>query len=111
MPATAFQGTATRYINQTRCQNVTDAAGSVVRQCYSVQVENPRYRQSQRDAKQYAVSRHTREIDRSLERMRFIRDSDGNLSSGQREQLDGQIATLETETLQLNRGYRQTSPF
>lgn len=100
-PYTFFQGTSARYINQTRCQNVTNAQGEVVRQCYQVRVENPRYRQSQREAKRYELSRHTREISDTLARMQTIRDTGTDLSDSEREQLDMRIAELRTQAQHL----------
>jgi hypothetical protein len=101
-PYTAFEATASPYITQTRCQNVRTANG-VVRQCYSVQVENPRYRQSQRDAKQYAINRHTRNITRSIERLESIRGTSTDLSPQQIRDLDSQIVQLQNESQQLLR--------
>lgn len=105
-PYTYFAGNAARYINQTRCRNTTNAQGQVVRQCYQVQVENPRYRQSQRDAKRFELARYTREIERSLDRMQAIQQADNALSAQDRQQLEQRIATLRTETQQL----RSSSP-
>ena len=110
-PYTAFEGTESRYILRTRCQNVTNNAGQVVRQCYQVQVENPRYRQSQRDAKQFAMNRQTREIVRTIDRLRLIKDSPNGLSNNDRLQLEGQIAQLQTESEQLLRAARRRSLF
>ena len=110
-PYTAFEGTASRYVTQTRCQSVRNSAGQVVRQCYNVQVENPRYRQSQRDAKQMFLSRYTREINRSIERLYYILDTSTELSLAERQQLEVQIAELQTEAEQLLRASRRTSVF
>ncbi len=97
-PYTYFQGTASRYLTRTRCQNTRNATGQIVRQCYNVQVENPRYRQSQIDAKRFTLNRYTREVDKVIERMALIRDSNGSLSAGERSQLDQQIAALLAES-------------
>lgn len=102
-PFTSFEGTASRYVTETRCRNVRNAQGQVVRQCQSVQVENPRYRQSQRDAKNMELRRYTRQIENSIDRMRRIRISSDSLSEGDKLSLDMQIAELETESLQLSR--------
>ena len=110
-PYTAFEGTARRYVTQTRCQNVRNAQGQVVRQCYNVQVENPRYRQSQRDAKRFALSRHTRAIANSIEKLRSIKDHSTALTLSQRQQLEVQIAQLETEARQLFRVTRRRALF
>ncbi len=110
-PYTAFQGTVSQYITQTRCRNVTNAAGQVMRQCYQVQVENPRYRQSQRDAKQFAINRQTREISRSIERLLAIRDEPNSLDNQERVTLETQIAQLQVESEQLLRAARRRSLF
>ena len=107
MPASAFEGTASRYITQTRCQNVRTASGTIVRQCYNVQVENPRYRQSQRDAKQFAMNRHTRDIVRSIERLETIRSTSTGLSTAQLRELDNQIVQLQNQSEQLRRAGRR----
>lgn len=106
-PYTAFEGGVNRYVNQTRCQNVRNAQGQVVRQCYSVQVENPRYRQSQRDAKQFALNRYTRAVVRSIEKLRTIKDQSTELTVGEKQQLEVQIAELQTESEQLLRASRR----
>lgn len=97
-PYTYFQGTASRYVTQTRCENRRNSTGRIVRQCYNVQVENPRYRQSQRDAKRFMLNRHTREVDQIIERMQLIRASNNDLSATERQQLDVQIAQLRAES-------------
>jgi len=111
MPYTAFEGTVSRYVNQTRCQTVTNSRGQVVRQCYTVQVENPRYRQSQRDAKQMFLSRYTRQISNSIARLRLIKDTSSELSNGERQRLEIQIAELQTESEQLLRAARRMTLF
>ncbi|MDD9957490.1 MAG: hypothetical protein OXU66_00985 [Gammaproteobacteria bacterium] len=105
-PYTAFQGSESQYINQIRCRNVRNAAGQTVRQCYSVPVENPRYRLSQREAKQFALQRHTREISRSIARLEGIKNTSTELSAGEKQQIDVQIAELVTESEQLVRSSR-----
>ena len=100
-PSIAFEGTERPYINQTRCTNVRSASGQIVRQCFTVQVENPRYRLSQREAKQFALARHTRQISRSIEKLEGIRNSSTELSNGEKQQIDVQIAELITESEQL----------
>lgn len=102
-PFTSFEGTASRYVTESRCRNARNAQGQVVRQCQNVQVENPRYRQSQRDAKNMELRRYTRQIENSIERMRRIRISSDSLSEVEKLSLDMQIAELETESLQLSR--------
>ena len=100
-PFSVFEGTERRYTNQTRCRNVRNSAGQVVRQCYSVQVENPRYRQSQREAKQFALSRHTREISRSIDKLEEIRNTSSELSLNEQHLIESRIAELVIESEQL----------
>ena len=106
-PVTAFEGLANRFITQTRCRNVSTTGGAIVRQCYNVQVENPRYRQSQRDAKQSAMNRHTRDIVRSIERLETIRATTTELSAAQLRELDNKIVQLQTQSEQLRRAGRR----
>ncbi len=107
IPYTAFEGTASPYINQTRCQNVRNAAGAVVRQCYNVRVENPRYRQSQRDAKRFELNRHTRSIQESLERMKQIGLQSDTITDAERQTLDARIAGFQAQVQQtVRRGRR-----
>lgn len=105
-PYTYFQGTANRYVTQQRCQNRRNAAGQLVRQCVNVQVENPRYRRSQQEAKRLALYRYTNEIDRTLERLRMLKDGSNSLTASQRAELDTQITQLQLEasSLQSRRG-------
>lgn len=110
-PYTAFEGTASRFITQTRCQNVRNSQGQIVRQCVSVQVENPRYRQSQRDAKQFAMSRHNRAIRGSLDKLQSIRSGGSGLNAAEVRALDTQIAQIEAELAQLLRLNRRRSLF
>jgi len=110
-PYTAFEGTVSRYVNQTRCQAVTNSRGQVVRQCYTVQLENPRYRQSQRDAKQMFLTRYTRQITGSIARLQLIMDTSSELSTGERQRLESQIAELQTESEQLLRAARRMTLF
>lgn len=111
IPYTAFEGLAAPYINQTRCQNVRNTAGAVVRQCYSVRIENPRYRQSQRDAKRFELNRHNRSVQASLERMEQIGVESSTLSSSERGELDAQIATFQARIQQTVRLGRRGSLF
>ncbi|MBM89215.1 MAG: hypothetical protein CMQ41_12640 [Gammaproteobacteria bacterium] len=106
-PYTAFEGTERPYINQTRCQNVRNSQGQVVRQCYSVQVENPRYRISQRDAKQFALQRHTRDISSSIAKLEEIKNTSSELSNAEKQQIELQISELVTESEQLVRSTRR----
>lgn len=106
-PYTAFEATVSPYITRTRCQNVRATNGAIVRQCYNVQVENPRYRQSQRDAKRYAINRHTRDITRSIERLESIRATGTDLSPQQIRDLENQIVQLQSQSQQLLRAGRR----
>jgi phage host-nuclease inhibitor protein Gam len=72
-----------------------------------VQVENPRYRQSQRDAKRSAMNRHTRDIVRSIERLETIRATTTELSAAQLRELDNQIVQLQTQSEQFLRAERR----
>lgn len=110
-PYTSFEGNESRYVSQTRCSNVRTTSGQIVRQCQTVQVENPRYRQSQRDAKQYALSRHTRAVMNSIERLRLIKDQSTSLTSIEKQALDVRIAELQTESEQLLRASRRMRLF
>lgn len=110
-PFTAFQGNASPFITETRCQNRPNSQGQLVRQCVNVQVENPRYRQSQRDAKNMALRRYTREIDSSLDRLRTINATTRVLNDTERQMLESRIAELETESVQLSRSGRRLFTF
>ena len=107
-PFSVFEGTERRYTNQTRCRNVRNPAGQVVRQCYSVQVENPRYRQSQREAKQFALSRHTREISRSIDKLEEIRNTSSELSLNEKQLIESRIAELVIESERLVNASRRS---
>ena len=109
-PYTAFEGTASRYVYEQRCRNVRNRTGQIVRECVNVQVENPRYRQSQVDAKRYAMDRSTRAVQASIDRLRQIYEQ-SDLSRAEREQLESQIAELETQTYQLLRQSRSRRLF
>ena len=104
MPYTNFQGTASPTINQTRCRNMRNPQGQVVRQCYSVQVENPRYRQSQREAKRFALSRHTRAVSQSIGKLENIRNNSTDLTKGEKQNIDTRISQLVIESERLVRG-------
>ena len=106
-PYTAFEGTENPYINQTRCSNVRNSQGQTVRQCFTVQVENPRYRLSQREAKQFALVRHTRQISRSIPKLEGIKNTSTKLSNAEKQQLEVQIAELVTESEQLVQASRR----
>lgn len=102
-PYTAFEGTVSRYLNQQRCRNVRNAAGQIVRECVNVQVQNPRYLQSQVDAKQFAMNRRTRAVRESIERLKQIYAQSSDLGGVERGELQAQIVELETQAFQLLR--------
>ena len=110
-PYNYFQGTESQYITQSRCQNRRNAAGQMVRQCVNVQVENPRYRQSQQEAKRMALYRHTSAINRSLERMRALYSSNNRLSASEKKELDAVVRQLQTEADTLRRVRPSGFPF
>ena len=110
-PYTDFPGTVSPYVYRSRCRNVRDANGQVVQQCTNIQVENPRYRQSQRDAKQVAVNRQVRSIREAIERIERLRDSAPLLDRDEVDVLDSRIARLELETQQMLRQARSRSLF
>ncbi len=100
-PYTAFEGTVSRYINQQRCRNVRNSSGQIVRECVNVQVENPRYRQSQVEAKRFAMNRRTRAVQESIDRLKQIYQHSSDLGRVERADLEAQIAELETANSQL----------
>ncbi len=110
-PYTDFPGTVSPYVYQSRCRNVRDANGQVVQQCTNIQVENPRYRQSQRDAKQVAVNRQVRSIREAIDRIEKLRDSAPQLDRDEVDVLDSRIARLELEIQQMLRQARSRSLF
>ncbi len=110
-PYTAFQGTVSQYINQTRCQNVVNSQGQVVRQCYNVQIENPQYRQSQQIAKEMAVTQSAREVVRSVEKLQAIAFQSTRMTLEQRQALASHIGELQTETALLQRSSRRSFLF
>ena len=110
-PYTAFEGTVSRYLNQQRCRNVRSTSGQIVRECVNVQVENPRYRQSQVDAKQLAMNRRARAVQESIDRLRQIYDQSSDLGSVERAELEAQIAQMETQASQILRQSRSRRRF
>lgn len=102
-PVSYFTPNEPRYIYQTRCRNVLNAQGQSVRQCYQVQIENPRYRLSQRDAKRNELSRYTRELDRNLDQMQALQASAEELSGSERESLQQRIDELRVAAQQVSR--------
>ena len=110
-PYTDFPGTVSPYVYQSRCRNARDANGQVVQQCTNIQVENPRYRQSQRDAKQVAVNRQVRSIREAIDRIEKLRDSAPQLDRDEVDVLDSRIARLELEIQQMLRQAKSRSLF
>lgn len=103
MPTSYFTPQEPRYIYQTRCRNVLNAQGQTVRQCYEVRVDNPRYHRSQRDAKRYELGRHTREVERNLDRMLALQLNAEDLSDADRESLQARIEELRTASREISR--------
>ena len=102
-PYSYFQGTESQYVTQVRCQNRRNAAGQVARQCVNVQVENPRYRQSQQTAKRMALYRHTNAIDRSLETIRDLYASNSQISAAEKQDLEEIVSQLQIEADSMRR--------
>jgi len=103
MPTSYFTPQEPRYIYQTRCRNVLNAQGQTVRQCYEVRVDNPRFYRSQRDAKRYELGRHTREVERNLDRMVALQVNAEELSDTDREALQARIDELRTASREISR--------
>jgi hypothetical protein len=110
-PASYFTGTVPRYVTQTRCQTVLNQQGQQVRSCYNVQVENPRYRRSQSDAKRFELSRYVREINQALDQMQAIRNSNDSLSTEEIERLDMRIGELRTASQEIRSNSRSLMRF
>lgn len=105
-----FQGTVNPYVNRTRCSNVRNNQGQIVRQCYNVQVENPRYRRSQADAKQFALNRRNRDVADSIARLRSLMAS-VDLPREDRDQLEIQIRQMEAEIVGMRRSVARPGLF
>jgi hypothetical protein len=110
-PFTAFQGLESQFITETRCRNVRTRTGQVVRECRQVQVENPRYRQSQRDAKNFELNRRLREVEKNIDRLAAIRDTQPELGPEEVATLESHIAELSTATLEIRRAGRRFTRF
>jgi len=106
-PYQYFTGTVSQFITQTVCNNVRAADGSTQRSCYTVQRENPRYRQSQQDAKRMAVMRSMREVDTTIDRLQAIFDSNPDLPGEERSQLQSRIGELRVEYERIDRVSRR----
>lgn len=106
-PYQYFQGTVSQYISQTVCNNVQAPDGTVQRSCYTVQRENPRYRQSQQDAKRLAVLRSMRQVDTTLDRLQYILDANPAMAVEDRERLQRQVGELRVEYERVERVSRR----
>ncbi|MFM1897404.1 MAG: hypothetical protein RLZZ385_2478 [Pseudomonadota bacterium] len=106
-PYQYFPGTVSQYINETVCNNVRDANGGVVRSCYTVKRENPRYRQSQQDAKRLAVMRSARQVEEVIDRLQAILDSQPDLPPERRTEVQTRIGELLVESQQIDRVSRR----
>ena len=102
-PSSYFTPREPRYIYQTRCRYVLNAQGQRVRQCYEVRVENPRFRQSQRDAKRFELSRYTRELENNLDQMQALQEQGEGLSASERENLQQRIDELRSAAREVSR--------
>ncbi len=107
-PYNYFPATVPRHINQMRCRMVPGPNGQPVRQCVNVQVENPRFRDSQRNNKFTTLARYSNAIDDGIERLAAIRDAGNGLSSAELAAIDRQIARLDAER---RRHSRPSRPF
>lgn len=96
-PVSYFPANGSRYVNQMRCRTVRGPGGQAVQQCVNVQVENPRYRSSQRTNKRAALMRYSTAISGGIEKLTAIREGGNGLSEIARTEIDGQIAQLQAE--------------
>ena len=110
-PYDYFPASVPRYLNQMRCRTVAGPNGQAVRRCVNVQVENPRYRDSQRNNKRMALTRYSSAINDGIERLTMIRDRGDGLSSAELADIDARIAQLEAEYQQYYRRGRRDSLF
>ena len=106
-PYSYFAATVPRYINQMRCRAVRGPNGQPVQQCVNVQVENPRYRDSQRNSKRTTLTRYSNAISNGIERLTVIRDSGNGLSGETIAEIDAQIAQLEAQYREYTRRGRR----
>lgn len=106
-PYQYFQGTVSQYISQTICNNVRAPDGSVQRSCYTVQRENPRYRQSQQDVKRMEVLRSMRQVDSTIDRLQAILQANPDLPAAEQEQLQRRIGELRVEYERIDRVSRR----
>ena len=110
-PYQYFPGTVSQYVNETVCSNVRDASGNVVRSCYTVQRENPRYRQSQQDAKRLAVMRSQRQVEYTVDRLQAILDSHPDMPVAQRMEVELRIGEMLAESRRIVQVSRRGSLF
>ena len=110
-PYTDFPGTVNPVIFKTRCTNVRDSRGNVQQRCTNIQIENPRYAQSQRNAKQSLVGRQVRGLTQAIERLVLLSDESSALTTPQRARIETKIAELEVEIAQLTRRARSRRLF
>jgi len=110
-PYQYFVGTVSQYINETVCRNIRDAQGNVVRSCYSVRRENPRYRQSQQDSKRMEVNRSVRAVEASISSLNNILLNNSDIPPQQREEVLTQIRELQVQFGQIARSSRRSSLF
>lgn len=107
-PYQYFEGTVSRFVYQTVCNNVSDGQGGVVRQCTNVRRENPRYRDSQQDNKRRMVYRSVREVEVSLQNLDAILARNPDIPTAEREGLAREIRELQTEFLAIQRSTRRS---
>ena len=106
-PYNYFPASVPRHVNQMRCRMVPGPNGRAVRQCVNVQVENPRYRDSQRNNKRASLTRYSNAVNNGIERLTAIRDGGNGLSRADLAEIDAQIAQLEAENRQNHRRGRR----
>jgi len=106
-PYNYFPATVPRYVNQMRCRAVRGPNGQAVQQCVNVQVENPRYRDSQRNNKRTTLMRYSNAINNGIERLTAIRDSGAGLPDDALAQIDSQIVQLQAQYQQYSRRGRR----
>lgn len=106
-PYTAFRGREEQFVNEVRCSIVRNSQGEPQRRCVTVQVENPRYRRSQLDAKQNSLSRYSNSVIDSLEKLEAILQQSTSLTQEERDQLEARITQLRSETEAMLRNGRR----
>ncbi len=102
-PYRNFPSSVPRYINQLRCRMVPGPNGQPLRRCVNVQVQNPRYENSQLNSKRTAIMRYSGAVNAGIERLVEIRDGGYGLSSDELARLEADIAMLEAENRRSNR--------